>query len=142
MPAAVSRQVAATLARRVGRDACAADIADVVVALWREIETLLAPLVGRKGVAALHFRSLFLVAPAHPQLARPASDVLDSIDFDWLHRSTAATPAADALAGAGAQFTAFDALLSSMIGPALSARLLHSVWEHPSSGDAAQDKTT
>ena len=142
MPAAVSRQVAATLAVRVGRDARAAEVADALIAIWRDIDTLLTPLVGQKGVAALHGRSLYLAARSHPWLSRPSDDVLDALDFSWLHRVTSARTPADALEGAGVLLSAFDSLLASLIGPSLGARLLHSVWATPTSGDAAQDTTT
>jgi hypothetical protein len=139
MPAAVSSQIAAAVAIRAGRHARATEIADVAVGFWREIELVLTPIIGRRGVAALHSRSLFLTAVAHPWLSRPSLDVPETIDHEWLHRVTAARPPLDASAGTTAQLTEFEALLSSMIGSALTVRLLRSVWEPPPSGDAAQD---
>jgi hypothetical protein len=127
---------------RLGRDARAPEVADALVGIWRDIDSTLTPIVGRKGVAALHGRSLVLTAPEFPWLGRPSGHVFDTLDLDWLHRVTAARRVDDATTGAGSLLTAFDTLLISLIGPALSARLLRAVWEPPSSGDAAQDLMT
>jgi len=46
------------------------------------------------------------------------------------------------LAGGGALFQSFHALLTSLVGASLTDRLLHSVWVHSSSTSPAQDTSS
>lgn len=61
-------RIALSVAQRAGDEADAARIADAIVALWEQLESALAPIIGRRGVAALYKRSLYLAAAAYPWL--------------------------------------------------------------------------
>lgn len=121
-------RIAASLARRGNVEATAAQIAEAVFAKCQAIETALAPIIGLRGVAALHRRSLHLAGPMHPWLAgrppgEPASDDL-AILKTLLSRQTSA----DAALGGAAFLQAYYDLLSSLVGASLTERLLRSVW--------------
>lgn len=51
----VGRQIATALARRVGDDATAAQIAEAMVAIWHDIDGALTPIIG--GGASPHSTS-------------------------------------------------------------------------------------
>lgn len=131
----------APLARRGGPDATAAQIAQAMAEIWREISVVLSPIIGSRGVAALYGRSLYLTAAAHPWLAALSERQQAEMDLAALEALAARQSSADATAGGTALLQAFHQLLASLIGPALTARLLRSVWADSSSGPPpAQDK--
>ena len=133
------RRIEASLARRGGTAATAAQIADATVATWQEIDTALTPIIGQRGVAALYKRSLYLNRPAHPCLAGMVEGVQKTLDLAALKSVLARQNAANAAAAGGAVLQTFHELLTSLIGPSLSERLLRSVWINFMSGPPAQD---
>jgi len=141
-----SPQVAAALTLRPADDADAARVAQSMVAAWRDIDRLLAPVVGTRGVAALYKRSLHLTAAAHPWLAGAQAGAHEgvpmSMDLDLLGTMLARQNVASAAAGGEALLRTFYDLLATLIGPSLTGRLLHSVWITYLSGPPAQDTST
>ena len=131
----------APLARRVGADASAAQVAAAAVATWHEIDAALAPFVGPRGVAALYKRSLHLARAAHPWLAGASAGLHDALDLAALDVVLARQDSASAAAGGGALLQTFHDLLATLVGPSLTERLLRSVWANTSSGSPAQDAT-
>jgi hypothetical protein len=127
------------LANRVGSDADATQIAAAVLAIWEEIDDALTPLIGPLGLAALYRRTVHLSAAQHPWLAGRDEGVLTDTDPAVLKSLLAHRSSAEAAAGGSAFLDTFHELLASLIGPSLTARLLRSVWDNPSSGPAAQD---
>ena len=127
------------LANRIDADAGAAQIAAAVLAIWEEIDDALTPIVGPLGLVALYRRTVHLVAEQHPWLAGRDDGVLTDTDPAVLKSVLAQRSSAEAAAGGNAFLITFHDLLASLIGPSLTARLLRSVWETPSSGTAAQD---
>lgn len=116
------------LARRAGPEAPAQRMADTVVAVLREIELALGPVIGAGGVAALLDRSLHRAAEAHPWLAQARDEQGTAADLDRLLHTLAAQPG-DAIAAAGARtLQAFHELLASLVGHALTQRLVGGVW--------------
>jgi hypothetical protein len=135
-----SRRIAAALVRRAGPGADASLLADAVVALWRDIDAALTPILGSRGIAALHGRSLYLASYEFPWLKGSRdTGVLAEIDFELLRTVFVAQPVAIGQNGATAMFRCFHDLLASMVGVALTERLLHAVWDNPNGGEAAQD---
>ena len=125
-------------ARQLENGADAGQIARSVRLTWGAIEDGLCPVLGRGGVGALYKRSLFLAARDLPWLAS--------------HWAATAWPDPDALAAllgqrtsveaadvATAVLEAFQHLLTKLVGPALTERLLRSSWSHLSIAPAAQD---
>jgi hypothetical protein len=131
--------IAAALALRTGPAADAARITDAVISALQEIEAALAPIVGQRGVAALCKRSLFLASPAHPWLAGTHEGLQATIDLAPLKAALSQQTSGDAAAGGTALLVTFHELLGSLVGPALTERLLRSVWAHSSSGEPPQD---
>lgn len=129
----------APLAGRVAGNAEAGQIADAVVVIWFEIDRSLHPVIGHRGVAALYNRSLKLTAAAYPWLAIGHRGALAAIDSSALRAALAQRTAAEAGAGGCALFDSFHALLASLVGPALTARLLRTAWVYPSGDPPAQD---
>ncbi len=134
-----SRRIDAALARRSGNGASVEQVADTVVAMWHDIERELSPIVGTRGVAALHGRSLFLAARQFPWLNGAPDGGHLSMDMAALRAKIVRWQATEALQACGASFAVFHELLASMVGPALTERLLLPVWDTPSSGQPAQD---
>lgn len=124
---------------RLGADAGVAQVVDAILALWREIETVLSPIVGQRGVAALFNRSPKLVSVRYPWLAAGQGGALDAVDLPALKAALLRQPAAAAAAGGGALLQSFHDSLTSLIGASLTNRLLHSVWAPPEGATPAQD---
>ena len=127
------------LSNRVGGDADPAQIAAALLAIWEEIDDALTPIVGPLGLVALYRRSVHLAAAQHPWLAGRDEGLLTDTDPAVLKSVLAQRSSAEASAGGDAFLNTFHELLASLIGPSLTARLLRSVWDNPSSGVAAQD---
>ncbi len=142
MPSPARRRIAAALASRVGPNAAASHVAASVVSLWRDLEGQLTPIVGPRGVAALYARSLYLTGREFPWIGHPQDGVPESLDLNALHSALAAQSSGLATEGGTALLETFQSLLVSMVGVALTERLLHDVLLPSSSGDAAQDPTT
>jgi len=139
MPSPASRRIAAALESRAGPDANASRVAATVVAMWRDVERQLTPIIGPRGIAALYGRSLYLTNRDFPWIGRPSDGLPETLDLTALDGALAAQSSALAAQGGTALLHAFQTLLVSMVGGALTERLLYDVLLHPSSGDAAQD---
>lgn len=133
------RKRPAPLAGRVPVGASPAQIAACVGVLWLDIDTALHPIIGHRGVAALFHRSLTLTANTHSWLAAGHGGLLANIDTAALQVALAAQNAAEAAAGADALLLVFNDLLTSLVGPLLTDRLLLPVWAHPSAAAPVQD---
>lgn len=135
-------RIALAVAQRAGEGADAARIADAIIALWQQIESVLAPIVGQRGVAALYKRSLYVAAVVHPWLELQ-EDPEATPDLAALKSAISRQRSVDATAGGVAMLEAFHTLLISLIGSSLTERLLDAVWAHrPSSGSSAQDPSS
>jgi hypothetical protein len=133
------RRIVAALAHRVGDNADSAQIADGIIATLQDIDATLVPIVGPKGVAALHRRSLQICTTLHPRLAGPYERLSGGMELVELHSLLVQQPPADALFFGEALLNAFYTLLATLIGPSLTARLLGAVWENSLSDTSAQD---
>ncbi|WP_253254265.1 hypothetical protein [Xanthomonas arboricola] len=132
----------AILERQVAAGAEASTIASTVVAMLQQIEKVLTPILGQRGVAALFWRALFLTKDDFPWLdeafvAAEASDDRNAVETAGVVLSRQSTEVA--AAGGAAFVHTFHEVLVSMIGPTLTERLLRSVWVSFSSGLSAQD---
>ncbi len=132
-------QIAATLVSRVGHGADAAQIADVVIAVWQQIDGALTPILGQQGVAALYKRSVYLAGPAYPWLAGMHEGIKTTMDLATLKSVLVRQSSAAAAAGGGFLLQTFYELLTSLVGLSLTERLLRSVWANSLSGPSAQD---
>lgn len=118
-------------------------IANMMVWAWKDINVVLVPIIGERGLAALYNRSLHLTAKAFPWLAAPPATqpagIQADIDLDALHALLNLQGVAAATAGGEALLRTFHDLLASLIGLSLTERLLFPVWEKYLSAAPAQD---
>lgn len=135
------RQIAASLASRggVAAAATAAQIADATVAAWQAIDSALAPIIGQRGVAALYKRSLHLNRLLRPCLNAALETTEAPLGLASLKAALAQQSADDAAAIGGELLQTFHELLTTLVGPSLTERLLRSVWTGFLSGPPAQD---
>jgi hypothetical protein len=112
-------------------------IALVTRMTWDRVDAALSPIIGQAGVSALFNRSITLVLDKHAFLDavdRDASNGFGSLESALSRQDPAiARSAGQALLGQ------FHALLTKLIGAALTERLLQPVRKDPSTGDAGQD---
>lgn len=133
------QQVEAKLALMVAAGTDAASIAEEACAVWRDMAIALSPIIGQHGVAALYKRSLHLTRNEHSGLSAVHDGAGDVGDFTALHKALSGQSSSGAAAANGALLKNFYDVLSSLIGPALTERLLRSAFDKPSTNHAAQD---
>ena len=130
----------ATLLRIAGDDADVVRTAQAIVELWTRVDAALGPVIGRGGVAAMLQRCLHQTGQSHAWLLQALGiGPPGPIDLQSLRAVFASQSAAEAAAAGAALFHHFHALLSSLIGSALSERLLHDVHPCPPGEGLSQD---
>ena len=127
------------LEQQAAQGADAAQVADAVAATWQKIDAALSPIIGTGSVTVLFMRSLHLIEPAHPWLVGMHPPGQTTVDLAALKATLALQSNDTGAAAGGALLQTFYELLASLVGPSLTERLLHSVWETPLSGPPAQD---
>lgn len=116
----------AALLRSNGHDAVR--IAEGVVDWWARVGDALGPIIGRGGVAALLQRCLHQTGQSYVWLRQVlGTHPLEPIDLPSLEAVFARQTPAEAAAAGAVLFHQFHALLASLIGSALSERLMHDV---------------
>ena len=127
---------------RAGRSVDTAHVASAIVSVWDEIDRALTPIVGARGMAALYGRTLFLTGRECVDCAGMPDGVTDAMRLDSLReRLLPCTPERATDIGC-TLFLTLESLLSSMVGTALTERLLRAVWASHSSGETAQDTSS
>jgi hypothetical protein len=117
-------------------------VADAAVQVWRRVAAVLSPIIGQRGFAALYQRSVYLQRGRDPWLAPAHEGVALSDDFPALRAALSQQPPERAAEAQSALLQTFQNLLVTLIGEALTERLLQPVWDTPSSsGPPAQDTT-
>ena len=135
----------APLANRVEGSAGALQIAAVLAGFCQEIDAALTPILGPRGVSALHVRSLHVCSRRHGWVLGPGgiagmsggaphASAVDTL-LAWL----AMRSPTEALESGDAYLQTFHDLLVTLIGSSLTERLLRTVWPSISSGTPAQD---
>lgn len=124
------------------RDTDIAQVAASVVSTWQRIDLALAPILGKRGVATLYRRSVFLAAVDHPWLAPLHDAAGEAIDLPALKAILLEQGGAKAANGAVAMLRTFREVLASLIGAALSERLLGAAWQDLPGAIAAQGHAT
>ncbi|AWM92835.1 hypothetical protein DJ564_19525 [Pseudomonas sp. 31-12] len=136
-----SRQIVASLAHRVGPNADTARIAQAIVSTLQSMDAALTPIIGQQGVAALYRRSLHLCASQHPGVAHISDRVQTALDLNVLNSELVSESEEDALFFGEVLLTTFYQLLTTLIGPSLTARLLRDVWNPSLSDTSAQENS-
>ncbi|MEP7296111.1 MAG: hypothetical protein ABI702_07975 [Burkholderiales bacterium] len=117
-------------------------VADAAVARWREIDAALSPIIGLRGVAALFRRSVHVQQSAHPWLAGARVDADQVGDFAGLRAAFRGQLPQAASAANGALHQTFVDLLSGLIGPSLTERLIDPQFDLHANGPAVQDTSS
>ena len=136
-----SAETAAFLASAVSDGASSRQVAEMVASAFLGIDQALTPIVGQRGVAALYKRSMHLASQTHPWLPRSREGVHPAMDVTALTTELALQTAAAAAAAGGELLQTFCELLTSLIGPSLTERLLRTVWATSLSGSSVQETT-
>ena len=133
-----AQRIGARLAGLAAEGADAATIASEASSAWRAIEAALTPVVGEGGFAALLSRCVQDTRRHHPWLAwRRDPDAGDGLVV--LQAAFAGRGAADTLAAATALLECFCGLMNSLVGAALTERLLRNVEPVSTRGTDAED---
>ena len=133
-----SRKLAVTLQHLAAQGADSVQITDAIVSTWVVVEAALSPIIGRKGIAALYTRSLYLIRTHYPWLsAIHGSDA--AMDFSQLRAALARQESSKAAAAGGAHLQTLYELLGSLIGTSLTGQLLGPAWDNSFVGFAGKD---
>ena len=106
------------------------------------IDEALTPIIGKRGVAALHQRTVHLAHGSSAWLIVTKDGVPTAMDFEALKTALAQQQALDAAEQGGLLLQTFHALLTTLVGPSLTERLLRPAWATLLSGPSAQDTTS
>ena len=108
-------------------DGTAQAVSDHTIAAWKSTAAALSPIIGSSSVSELYRRCLTSLGAAHAWL--PSVSYAKTPESDWaaLHASLSDRTPQEAAEVSAALFAAFDDLLASLIGPSLTAQLLHAV---------------
>ena len=129
----------ASLAQAVENGASAAEIAAAIFSMLEAITAVLAPIIGRGGVDALFKRSLHLAGGSHPWLAQASKGVLTALELAGLKTVFAEQSSTDAAAGGILFLQTFQDLLSKLVGPSLTERLVGPILADPSMHRPSQE---
>lgn len=121
----VSDSIQGTLAQHAGQAPDANAVVDAVTRTWRFMADQLEPVIGVRGTGVLLDRALHLTAQSFPWLAQsgPPDDASDPLQARFVRRD-----AHEAAQAGCTLLVTFTEQLSSLIGEALTERLLASVW--------------
>jgi hypothetical protein len=118
------------------------EVANTVAAALRDIDEVLAPVIGQRGVAALYRRTIHLSGRAYPWLLTGHStDASAQVDITALNAGLARQTAVDAVAAGAEVLLRLHELLASLIGTSLAERLLLRVGMTSKSGPPDQEQT-
>ncbi len=132
-----ARRIQATIADLAAVNADAQRIAEVAATTWREIYSVLSPVIGPGGVIALYQRGLYMTRAAHPCLAAAGDEGLRPGEFAALQQVLSQQTSTQVAAANGALLQTFCDLLANLVSVSLTERLLRSVRNLPSNAPAA-----
>jgi hypothetical protein len=121
------------LARAAGDDPDAGAVAAAALGVWLRMAARLTPVIGAQGVDVLFRRALLVTGRAHDCLATVDNDADTVALQESLRLCLSSRETAVAVEAGGALLICFTELLASLIGEALTERLLEPVWAFPTS---------
>lgn len=133
-----AQKLAAPVKALLDAGADSAQGARAALATWQAMAGALTPIIGPLGFSALYGRATKDASAVHPWLSDSRAPATDSLSFPALHEALQQQPLANTVAAHEALLQAFCGVLSSLIGEALTERLLRPVWDPPSSGTPAE----
>jgi len=134
--------MSAFLSKTFFEGASSRQIADAVASTLQGIDQALAPIIGKRGVAALYKRAVHLAGRTHSWLVVPMGGVPTAMDIAALTGAMQEQSAADAAAAGTLLLQTFHEVLTALVGPSLTERLLRPVWAASLSGPSTNDTTT
>lgn len=135
MPTAAHR-IQSSLVKTAAANSDAVAIASKVVAIWRDIDTALSPIIGHRGVAALLNRSIHLTRDTYSWLSSVQEDLAETIDFAAVQLKLSQQTVENIVAVNGALLEKFVGLLTNLIGVSLTERLIQPIVDNHPIGDA------
>jgi hypothetical protein len=114
-------------------------VAEAVASAFQSIDEALAPIIGKRGVAALYKRTVHLAGGTHSWLAAMKEGVPTAMDVAVLKAALERQTAAEAVAAGTLLLQTIHELLTTLIGPLLTEQLLRPVWATFLSGPSAKD---
>lgn len=114
-------------------------VADAALSRWQDIFAALSPIVGQRGVGALLKRSLCLNQVEHSCLAAVCAPSGEAVDLAVLHTALSQQATDTSVAAQAAVLQTFVDLLSRLVGPALTERLIGSAWPPSPIGSATRN---
>ena len=111
------------------------------MSILQDMDAALTPIIGQQGCVALLRRSLHLSASTQARLAGVHYRVQAAPDRAGLKAALLELSEADALFFGEVLLTTFYTLLTTLIGPSLTARLLRDVWEPSLSDTPSQENS-
>jgi hypothetical protein len=105
--------------------------------LWERLAARLAPLIGESGFHALYGRAVRLVRPQYSWLETDSSQQTIRLLLNGLERKLTLVDPQLARQANATFLHSFTSLLASLIGEALTMRVLHAAWQ-----DESEDKNT
>jgi len=123
--------ICTALAPAAGSAPDANAITAATLAIWEQMSKRLAPVIGARGVAVLFDRALQVASAGFPWMTGTHTDQAGL--SATLQACLAEQKPAAALAAACALLVTFTEVLATLIGDALTARLLAPVWAPPTS---------
>ena len=130
------------LNQNLAPDADAAEVASRIVSSWRDVAAAFSPIVGQRGFTALLRRALSISLARFPWFAVALDEAQADDELASLRGALAGQSRTDATHANAALLRNFFDLLASLIGAALTERLLREALEHPSSDTARQEEST
>lgn len=122
MSSAADAPIPTPLFPRIEHDASAGQVAAAMSAILQEIDLVLVPIIGERGVRALFKRSVHLASATHGWLIASLESPTELV------AALAGSSDADAVQGAEACLREFYELLVGLIGSSLTERILAPVW--------------
>ena len=135
-------RLAEVMAQRFAQESAPAQIAHWITLMFEDLDAALVPLLGPHGVVAAYQRGLHLAAAAHPWLVSSRDRAPDGMDLAHLASVLGQQSSGNAAAGGCALLQMVRDVLASVIGAALTERLLHPVWERFCGGPARLNRGT
>jgi hypothetical protein len=119
-----------------------ARMTSVATSIWIDVAATFSPLIGKLGVAALFRRALALTSREFPWLAVALDDEQPGEDFAELRQAFCVRTGADIASANAALLRNFFTTLADLIGAPLTARLLASIADAPSTGPPPETTPT
>lgn len=135
-----ARQFPAKFETLAAQGVDAATVAATALADWRKVEAQLSPIIGKVGMSALFKRSIHLSSGSFPWLSAAFDNGgPDAAAFTALHDLLLKQTVADAAAANALVLQTFSDLLYSLIGGALTARIMEPADRARPGGPPLQD---